>query len=76
MIVEVFVAKSDAKDSLSQHGFLLMDCIEGIAWVWDAIVDGVNQAEMFINLSQEQCTCIGDKAAAVEIGLNFLALEA
>ena len=46
-----------------------------IAGVGDAAIDGIDKAKMFVNLSHEQCACIGSEAAAVEISLDFFVFK-
>jgi len=38
-------------ESLGEHCPLLMKCIEGISWVWYAVVEGVYKTDVFVNLS-------------------------
>jgi hypothetical protein len=53
VIVEVFIAQGDAEDPLSQECSLLMDNRLGVSWIWDTPVEGINQPEPLIDLTQE-----------------------
>ena len=75
MVVEVFIAKADSEDTLSEHCFLLMNNEKFIAGIWDAFIYRINDAETFINFPQKQCAGIGSEAATVEICTNFFGTE-
>ena len=76
VVVEVFIALGDAEDSLGQQGPLRMDDKEWMAWIGDTSIEGVDQSEGSIRLSQQQGPAIGGQFAALEISLDVLAFEA
>jgi len=71
MVVEVFITQSNSENALSQHCFLLMNNEKLISRIGNAAIDGIDKAKLFVNLSHEQCACIGSKTATVEISLDF-----
>ena len=72
MIVEVFVAESNAEDTLSRHRLLVMNDEERVARVGDTAIYGIDKADTIVNFPQQHCAGVGCKAAAVKISLDFL----
>lgn len=71
MVVEVFVAQSNAKNTLSQHRLLVMDYKERVARIGNATMYGIDKADTLVNFSKQHRTGVGGKAAAVEISVIF-----
>jgi hypothetical protein len=53
MVVEVFIANSDAEYAMSEHCSLLMNGEEGITLVGNTFVDGIDETDVFINFPQK-----------------------
>ena len=75
MVVEVFVAKSYAEYTLSQHCLLGMDNEKLVTRVGNAAIYGVDKADTPIHFSNKYGACVGGQAAAVEISVNFFGTE-
>jgi len=67
VVVEILVAKSDAKDALGKQGALGVCDPLGIARIRDSAVQGIEQAKAFIDLAQEQSASIRGERTAREV---------
>ena len=76
MIVEVLVAQGDGGDPLGDQGALVMADGERVPGVGDGGVEGVEQADPFGNLAEQQGTGIGSKPSTLEVGDDGLGPEA
>ena len=54
MIVEILVAASDGEDSLSQKSPLRMQDEGGLAWIGNNTIEGIDESELLIDLSEQQ----------------------
>jgi hypothetical protein len=70
VIVEIFLAAGDAKDPLGQQAALRMGDEVGVAGVRQGVVQGVEEAETAVGLTQEQGAGVGGEDAAREVRLK------
>ena len=54
MVVEILVAQSESEDPLGEQRLLVVDGEDGMAWVGDHRVEGVEEADAVGDLAQEQ----------------------
>jgi len=67
LIVEILRPQRDRIDPLSDHLPLLINRKPLVARIGQAIVDRINQADLSIDLAQQQHTCVGSEYS-IEIG--------
>jgi len=58
-----------------EQGSLLVSNEKPVAWVRDAQIDRIDEADAFVNFPQKQCTGIRGETSAVEVSLNFFGIE-
>ena len=76
MIVEILVAASDGEDSLSQKSTLRMQDEGGLAWIGNNTIEGIDESELLIDLSEQQRAGIGGDGPARKIGAEIATIEA
>jgi hypothetical protein len=76
MVVAVFVARRQAKDSLSQQLPLLV-CDRGrVAGIGDRFLDRIQQAQLPVDLPHDEQPRVATESPAAEIGLDATATQA
>ena len=75
MVVEVLVAQSEGEDPLGEQRLLVVDGEDGMAWVGDRRVEGVEEADAVGDLAQEQRAGVGGQASPLEVGDDVLGPE-
>ena len=76
MIVEILVAASDGEDSLGQQSALRMHDESGLAWIGNDAIEGIDESELLIDLSEQQGASIGGDGAARKIGNEIATIKA
>ena len=76
MVVEVLVAQGDGDDPLGEQGSLVVDDEDGMAWVGDRRVEGVEEADAVGDLAEQQGAGVGGQPSALEVGDDGLGPEA
>ncbi len=67
MIVQILDAQRDGQEALRQQGALLMNDQRGMAWIGNDIAQGVDQAELAVHFTQQQCPGVGSDRPAGKI---------
>jgi len=76
VVVEVFVSHCDGEDPLCQQRPDIVGDLGRLARIADAIDDRVDEADAFIDFSQECGPGVGCQVSAVEICLDCFSFEA
>ena len=76
MVVEVFVAQGNGRDSLGDHGFLIVDEEDGMSGIGDGGIDGVEEAGLLGHLAEQEGAGIGGESTAPEIRDDVLGSKA
>jgi hypothetical protein len=71
VVVQIFVAQSDAVDSLGQHRLHVMDDLVRVPRVRDALRQRLGQANFAIHLTQQQPAGVRGQPAAIEVRRDF-----
>jgi hypothetical protein len=76
MVVEILIAQRDGNDPLCEHGTLVVDNEDRMAWVWDGVIEFVEESELVGDFSQQQRAAVAGEAAALKIGDDGLGAAA
>jgi hypothetical protein len=75
MIVEILIASGDNGDALGEQGPSGVIDAVGVAGIGDTAVQGVEQSQAFVGLSEEAHSGVGGEGSAREVGLEAMATE-
>ena len=53
MVVEIFISHGDRGDPLRDHGTLIVNDRDGIAWVGDRLIERIKQTDLIGDLAEQ-----------------------
>ena len=74
MVVDVFVAEGDGKETLGEEMLLGVGDENGMSRIVNDRIDSFRESEFLIDLLEEECSGVGGNLAAVEMDVDFFAV--